>query len=53
MQSDKGFVIQLGLEFWKIVSAEHGIDSTGVYVGDKDEQLERSNVFFSESAGGK
>eukprot|EP00300_Choanocystis_sp_HF-7_P013688 c18409_g1_i1.p1 GENE.c18409_g1_i1~~c18409_g1_i1.p1 ORF type:complete len:451 (+),score=130.36 c18409_g1_i1:35-1354(+) len=44
---------QIGLEFWKIVSAEHGVDPTGTYVGDKDEQLERAYVFFTESAQGK
>jgi tubulin beta len=35
------------------VSKEHGIDGSGVYVGEKDDQLERVNVFYSESAGGK
>jgi len=44
---------QIGKEFWKIVSGEHGIDGTGTYTGDKDEQLERAYVFYSESSTGK
>jgi len=44
---------QIAAEFWKVVTQEHGIDGHGTYVGDKDEQLERANVFFSESAAGK
>jgi tubulin beta len=44
---------QLGKEFWIIASGEHGIDQTGTYVGDKDEQLERANVFYSESSNGQ
>jgi tubulin beta len=44
---------QLGKEFWGIVSNEHGIDKDGTYTGDSDEQLERANVFYSESSGGK
>jgi len=44
---------QIGKEFWRIVSGEHGIDGTGTYTGDKDEQLERAYVFYSESSTGK
>jgi tubulin beta len=44
---------QIGQSFWGIVSKEHGIDANGTYVGDKDEQLERAHVFFSESSNGK
>ncbi len=47
---------QIGKEFWTVVSKEHGIDvttSVGSYVGDKDEQLERANVFFNETSGGQ
>jgi len=42
---------QIGKEFWRIVAEEHGIDNTGHYVGDKDEQLERANVYFNETTG--
>merc|ERR1712164_26020 len=44
---------QIGKEFWKIVSGEHGIDNTGTYVGEQDDQLERAYVFYSESNSGK
>jgi len=44
---------QIAKEFWKIVSQEHGISQNGTYTGDKDEQLERAYVFYSESASGK
>jgi tubulin beta len=44
---------QLAKEFWKTVSKEHGIGGDGMYIGDSDEQLERSYVFYSESAEGK
>ena len=44
---------QIAAEFWKVVTHEHGIDGHGTYVGEKDEQLERANVFFSESSAGK
>jgi len=44
---------QIGQAFWQTVIEEHGIDGTGTYTGDRDEQLERANVFFSESSGGK
>jgi tubulin beta len=40
---------QIGKEFWRVVSGEHGIDNTGTYSGESDEQLERAYVFYSET----
>merc|ERR1711871_952530 len=44
---------QVSLEFWKQVSREHGVSPDGTYTGEKDEELERAYVFYSESADGK
>jgi len=44
---------QIASAFWEVVSKEHGIDGSGTYVGDKDDQLERAGVFYSESSSGK
>ena len=44
---------QIGAKFWEIISDEHGIDPTGVYVGDSDLQLERINVYYNEASKGK
>jgi len=44
---------QIGKEFWGIISHEHGIDGSGSYVGEKDEELERAYVFYSESSEGR
>jgi hypothetical protein len=38
------------LQFWEIISDEHGIDPTGMYHGDNDLQLERINVYYNEAA---
>ena len=35
------------------MSAEHGIDGTGSYVGDNDLQLQRIGVYFNEGQGGR
>jgi hypothetical protein len=35
------------------MSAEHGIDSTGKYVGDNDNQLQRVGVYFNEGQEGR
>ena len=43
----------LFLQFWEIISDEHGIDPTGTYHGDSDLQLERINVYYNEASGGK
>ncbi|XP_010831058.1 PREDICTED: tubulin beta-2A chain-like, partial [Bison bison bison] len=43
----------LCLQFWEVISDEHGIDPTGSYHGDSDLQLERINVYYNEAAGNK
>ncbi|ERL89940.1 hypothetical protein D910_07299 [Dendroctonus ponderosae] len=35
--------------FWEVISEEHGIDPSGVYVGDSDLQLERISVYYNEA----
>lgn len=44
------FII-LSLQFWEIISEEHGIDATGVYKGESDLQLERVSVYYNEASG--
>jgi hypothetical protein len=39
------------LQFWEVISDEHGIDPTGAYHGDSDLQLERINVYYNEASG--
>ncbi len=39
------------LQFWEVISDEHGIDPTGTYHGDSDLQLERINVYYNEASG--
>lgn len=41
----------LYLQFWEVISDEHGIDPTGTYHGDSDLQLERINVYYNEATG--
>ena len=41
------------LQFWEVISDEHGIDPTGTYHGDSDLQLERINVYYNEATGKK
>lgn len=41
------------IQFWEVISDEHGIDPTGTYHGDSDLQLERINVYYNEATGGK
>ena len=43
----------LFVQFWEIISDEHGIDPTGSYSGTSDLQLERINVYYNEASGGK
>ncbi|CAG2210569.1 TUBB [Mytilus edulis] len=40
------------VEFWEVISDEHGIDPTGTYHGDSDLQLERINVYYNEATAG-
>merc|ERR1712048_944979 len=44
---------QMGYAFWESAAKEHGLGPDGAYAGDKDEQLERIEVFFDETADGK
>ncbi|CAB3246532.1 unnamed protein product [Arctia plantaginis] len=44
---------QIGSKFWEIISDEHGVDTTGIYRGTSDLQLERINVYYNEASGGK
>lgn len=39
------------LQFWEVISDEHGIDPTGTYHGDSDLQLDRINVYYNEASG--
>lgn len=39
------------LQFWEVISEEHGIDPTGLYNGDSDLQLERASVYYNEASG--
>lgn len=41
------------LQFWEIISDEHGISPTGGYEGTSELQLERINVYYNEASGGK
>uniref|UniRef100_A0A7S1ESU4 Tubulin beta chain n=1 Tax=Timspurckia oligopyrenoides TaxID=708627 RepID=A0A7S1ESU4_9RHOD len=45
---------QIGAKFWETISSEHGIDPSGHYAGtDRDQQLERINVYYNEAEGGR
>merc|ERR1711892_170037 len=44
---------QIGNKFWEVISAEHGIDPSGKYVGDDDNQLAGINVYYNEANGGR
>ena len=37
----------------QVMSAEHGIDPTGCYIGDNELQLQRINVYFNEGQEGR
>uniref|UniRef100_A0A8D2NG31 Tubulin beta chain n=1 Tax=Zonotrichia albicollis TaxID=44394 RepID=A0A8D2NG31_ZONAL len=41
------------INFWEVISDEHGIDPAGGYVGDSALQLERINVYYNESSSHK
>jgi len=44
---------QIGSKFWEVVSDEHGVEAEGQYSGDSDLQLEKINVYYNESHGGR
>jgi tubulin beta len=41
------------IQFWEIISDEHGIDPNGHYHGDNDLQLDRIDVYYTEVNGNK
>ncbi len=42
---------RIGSKFWEAICGEHGVNAAGKYIGDApDAELERINVFFSETA---
>ncbi len=45
------WLIFMRLQFWEVISGEHGINRVGAYEGDTDLQLERVNVYFNEAHG--
>lgn len=45
--------ILIYLQFWEIISDEHGIDANGHYHGDNDLQLERIEVYYNEANGNR
>lgn len=47
----RSFQFYVSLQFWEVISDEHGIDPTGTYHGDSDLQLERINVYYNEATG--
>jgi tubulin beta len=44
---------QVGSKFWETIMAEHGLNDTGEYVGDKDVKQEKLSVYFNEIRGQK
>lgn len=38
-------------QFWEVISEEHGIDPSGIYLGQSELQLERINVYYNEATG--
>lgn len=43
----------IGQKFFESVSAEHGIDTEGIFNGNSEIQLERTNVFFNQGSSGR
>ena len=44
---------RVGYKFWEVISREHGIEKSGRYIGDSDQQLEKITVYYNESVGGR
>ena len=40
---------QIGAKFWETISEEHGIDESGAYTGKDDIQLEKIDVYYTET----
>jgi tubulin beta len=43
----------MSTKFWEVVCDEHGIGDGSEYCGGNDAQLDRINVFYHETSGGK
>jgi len=43
---------QVNGQFWRALTAEHGIDGNGTFLGTNDLQKERLDVYFTEAASG-
>lgn len=45
--------MSLWLQFWELISGEHGIDANGIFTGGDDgsDQLDRVEVYFTEGQG--
>jgi len=41
---------QIGSKFWEVISEEHGIDRSGKYIGNNQNQLDKINVYYNESS---
>uniref|UniRef100_A0A8D2EUE4 Tubulin/FtsZ GTPase domain-containing protein n=1 Tax=Theropithecus gelada TaxID=9565 RepID=A0A8D2EUE4_THEGE len=41
------------IQFWEVISDEHGVDPTITYHGDSNLQLDRISVYYNEATGGK
>ncbi|VVD02951.1 unnamed protein product, partial [Leptidea sinapis] len=44
---------QIGSKFWEVISHEHGINTTGMYVGTDPILQERLSVYYNEASSGK
>ena len=44
---------KLLFQFWEVISDEHGINPDGVYEGNSDLQLDRTDLYFNESGSGR
>lgn len=49
----RNFFFSFCIQFWEIISDEHGIDPNGMYHGENDMQLERIDVYYTEANHGK
>ena len=43
--------IFIALQFWELISEEHGITPDGHCTGNTQNQLDRLNVYFDETTG--
>lgn len=46
-------ILYVLLQFWEVISDEHGIDPTGSYNGDSQIQLDKIDVYYNEATGMK